>query len=476
MTLSKNTIKNIFLPMTMVSLLMLGALVADAQVVIAPQQQAPLVDVSAYVVDNNNQELKNGQYDVSFSFYDGAADGTSIWNETQKIQIENGIINAYLGDVNPFPAGLTFGNRDYYLGIKIGTDSEMTPRKKVGAVPTAVNTMYLQGKTVGNNQGDILQLGVGGKIDASFLPVGTASGDLVQLNADKKIDIAFLPTGTGSNQLMLANDSRLKNIKDLHAQNSDTGTSSLIFNLGNKAGVGSNNFGLTVGNGGSKPTLRYNGSLGQWQYSNDGATFTGFGAGAPNFLDAADGLSGTVSSFSGLELRGNDDDKLTLLQGCFDNQVLAWNSFEKKWKCTTVSGVAGMSGTGNESELAIWGAGNTMRGQAISNDVNNILIASDYTAIKTLLGLGALAVSGTVDNTSWAGNALAIANGGTGANTVAAARTNLGIGSVGLLNSITLSTNTTGNYLDFITGGSGMTVTGSAGHGATPTLSVNLLA
>ena len=362
MAFRKNTIKNIATSILAVGLIVFGAFSALAQVT------TPKINVSAYIVDGSNKEITNGKYDITFAFYTSADGGTSIWSETQQIQVENGNLDAYLGSVNPLPAGLNFSNGEYFLGIKIGTDSEMTPRKKVGAVPTSVNSQFLNGAQVGTQQGDILQLGANGKIDAGVLPIGTTSGSLVTLNKSGKIDVKLLPTGTGSGNIVLADDPRL------HSQNTDTGTDSLVFNLGNGAGLGSNNFDLAVSNASSKPALRYNSSLKQWQYSNDGVAFTNMGAGAvsqgdidrlqlaintnssdisnlksqlanvkTNLLDNADGLSGTTASFSGLELRGTANNQLTMLQGCKDAQILKWDSATNggQWYCADDIGGTG---------------------------------------------------------------------------------------------------------------------------------------
>ena len=162
---------------------------------IAPIATPRKLDVSAYIINNENKEIPNGEYDVRFAFYStdrAAADAypsntdNRLWEETQKVTIQNGIMKAYLGTVNPLPASLNFAAGEYFLGIRIGEDSEMVPRKKVGAVPLAIDSLSVGGATIGTGAGNILQLGTNGKIN-----------------------IKNLPTGKSGNTLVLSNDSRL---------------------------------------------------------------------------------------------------------------------------------------------------------------------------------------------------------------------------------------------------------------------------
>ncbi|MFA5777730.1 MAG: hypothetical protein WC906_04790, partial [Parcubacteria group bacterium] len=146
------------------------------------------INVTAYIVNSENKEIANGEYDIRFALY--STDRTEIdqypsvsdlrvWEETQKVKIADGYINAYLGSTTPLPDSVSFSKNSYYLGIRIGTDSEMVPRKKVGAVPLAIDSMRVQGMVPGTSSGNLAILGTGGKINIKQLPTGTSGNKLL---------------------------------------------------------------------------------------------------------------------------------------------------------------------------------------------------------------------------------------------------------------------------------------------------------
>lgn len=82
--------------------------------------------------------LIDSNLSMVFSIYDNELDPSPAWAETLVVQVEKGIFSVVLGGVHPIPNDL-FDGTVQYLGVKAGTDPEMTPRKPIVSVPYAMN-------------------------------------------------------------------------------------------------------------------------------------------------------------------------------------------------------------------------------------------------------------------------------------------------------------------------------------------------
>jgi hypothetical protein len=98
--------------------------------------------------------VTNGNYTVVFSLYDRHAGGTALWSETQTVTASSGIFRVGLGSVTPIPSSFNFNWDGIYLGVKVGSDSEMTPRIQMTAVPYAFNAEKVSGLTVQDDSGN----------------------------------------------------------------------------------------------------------------------------------------------------------------------------------------------------------------------------------------------------------------------------------------------------------------------------------
>src|SRR5882672_4454408 len=72
--------------------------------------------------------LSNGSYSLVFALYTVSSGGSSVWSETKSISITDGLFQTNLGDTTALPGSVNFNSSSLYLGIKVGSDAEMTPR------------------------------------------------------------------------------------------------------------------------------------------------------------------------------------------------------------------------------------------------------------------------------------------------------------------------------------------------------------
>jgi Phage Tail Collar Domain len=115
--------------------LVLALLLAVSQSALAAAVPAT-VGYQGRLYDQNGNPI-SGTLSVVFSLYPAASAGTAVWTETQSVTFADGYFTAQLGSVTAFPAS-TFNGSVLYLGVKVGTDAEMTPRASVASVPYAL--------------------------------------------------------------------------------------------------------------------------------------------------------------------------------------------------------------------------------------------------------------------------------------------------------------------------------------------------
>jgi len=151
-------------------------------------QAAAEMDVSMFVIDKEENKPLEGDHEVTFTIYVEDSE-TQVWQESQEVEINYGLIKTVLGEINALPIDLDPLNNNYVLGIQIDDDVELSPRKRITPnqfAITAINALSaasLDGAEVGENSGDIVVLGNGGEIDEKFLP-----GDISYLGDE--IDIS----------------------------------------------------------------------------------------------------------------------------------------------------------------------------------------------------------------------------------------------------------------------------------------------
>ncbi len=106
-----------------------------------------------------------------FRLYGAVSGGSPLWEEQwtgdNSVQVSDGLFNVMLGSLTPIPQNVITGNANLFLGITVGTDSEMNPRVQLGSVPFATQALTVPDGSITT---DIL---ADGAVTSSKLEVGT---------------------------------------------------------------------------------------------------------------------------------------------------------------------------------------------------------------------------------------------------------------------------------------------------------------
>ncbi len=81
------------------------------------------ISFQAKLVNIDGTNVNDGTYTFLFSIYDSNSGGTLLWQESQSINVVDGVVSVDLGSVTPFPTNL-FENNDLYLQIDMDTDGD----------------------------------------------------------------------------------------------------------------------------------------------------------------------------------------------------------------------------------------------------------------------------------------------------------------------------------------------------------------
>jgi hypothetical protein len=135
------------------------------------------ISFQGILADESGNALPDGTYSVTFRIYDIASGGSSIWSETQNVNVSNGEFSVYLGVNTP----ITFSFDDqYWIGIAIEEDTELSPRIKLSSSPYAFYAL-----TVPENSINSYHIQSGGVAGQSINQMGAASGQALKWNGSQ---------------------------------------------------------------------------------------------------------------------------------------------------------------------------------------------------------------------------------------------------------------------------------------------------
>jgi hypothetical protein len=103
------------------------------------------------LADSSGNPLTS-KYNLEFRIYSVPTGGTPLWTEMwtggNAVDISDGLFNVMLGSINSTLASAIAGRNELYLGITVGTDSEMAPRVQLGSVPFSMQAMTVNGMKI----------------------------------------------------------------------------------------------------------------------------------------------------------------------------------------------------------------------------------------------------------------------------------------------------------------------------------------
>lgn len=445
------------------------------------------------LLTNAGATVPDGNYNMRFKLYqggDGVAGGgdeTLEWTETrlnsasQGVQVKNGYFSVYLGSVTPFGTSVDWNDDTLWLSMEVTTDGtivnpsptwngEMTPFKRLGASPYALNTKYLGGLTASQ----FVQLAQGVQADTTtvssiFLNKTGASGNILQFQKNGSdvlaLDNSGLLTASGgltANGAVNINQFNVGSVTNIgNGTGADitigSGSGSLI-NLGSSDGnldissetsisnfltvASSSASALSVGrNGAINPALQVNASTAS---SATGLSIASKAAGAGVTLSAIS--SGTDEDLSidakgsGVLNIGNNSTGNVLIAGGSGSTGCTVTNSTGAFACT--AGLSGSnfsgssSGTNTGDQTSVTGNAGTATALQTARTINGVsfngtadititaaadagtltgttlaagVTASSLTSLGTLTGLS---VSGTTTLTSTSASALAVGRNG----------------------------------------------------------------
>jgi len=125
---------------------MTGAAVSAASVTDSINYQGRLTDSSVSPL--------TGTYTMTFGLYNVSTGGTALATDMHDVDVTDGLFNTHID----FGFGTNyFDGRELWLGVAVGTDSEMTPRQELRPVPYALS-LRPGAEIIGSVRGHVLKV------------------------------------------------------------------------------------------------------------------------------------------------------------------------------------------------------------------------------------------------------------------------------------------------------------------------------
>ncbi|MCX7681924.1 MAG: hypothetical protein N2508_08185 [Anaerolineae bacterium] len=158
------------------------------------------IPIQGRLTDASGNPL-NGNYSITASIYNVSSGGTALCSDTDTVAVNNGLFTMY---VNSCTSAIINGQQ-LYLGIKVGTDAEMTPRQGIYPVPYAwgLRPGAIISNTASSGHGlEVWSAAGGGASGTALWVVNTSTGSGIALWARVNgTDAAIIASNNGTGLL-----------------------------------------------------------------------------------------------------------------------------------------------------------------------------------------------------------------------------------------------------------------------------------
>jgi hypothetical protein len=136
------------------------------------------INYQGVLTDNSGNPVPDGNYMLSFKLYNVDVEGTSLWDESQTVETNNGIFNAKLGSVVALTVPF---DETYWLGITVESDgTELSPRVELTPSAYSIMAKTVEDESITTDKladGSVTQAKLGS--DVSFTSPWTTSGSII---------------------------------------------------------------------------------------------------------------------------------------------------------------------------------------------------------------------------------------------------------------------------------------------------------
>ena len=141
-------------------------------------------------------EPVTGELTFVFTIYDDpllSESANELWTETQSITLDDGYFSARLGDDggNPFPDDL-FDGSQRYLGVKVGSDDEMSPRQRIASTPYARVAGVAHEALQADEATRADRATVATNVDGAITPTSVTVGGIAVIDTNGKVPASSL--------------------------------------------------------------------------------------------------------------------------------------------------------------------------------------------------------------------------------------------------------------------------------------------